>query len=233
MAYRLRLDPAIAERFPGYSALIVYAHDLANGPSDGASVAALRGAEGAAREAFGTEKASGHLHIAAWRAAYASFGAKPSRFPCSVEALLDRTLKGRDLPAINRIVDRYNAVSLAHVLPVGGEDLDQLVGDLTLTVATGSEPWDTLQEGQAVLQHPEPGEIVWADRGGVTCRRWNWRQGLRTQLTERTRNAYFVLDRLPPYSLEALHTAADELRAHLRAVAPECRIETELLGAQD
>jgi DNA/RNA-binding domain of Phe-tRNA-synthetase-like protein len=229
---RLRLDPAIAERYPGYNALIIYAYDLGNGPSDDDSIAALRAAEQGARDAFGGEKPSGHPHIAAWRQAYAAFGAKPSRFPCSVEALLDRTLKGRDLPAINRIVDRYNAVSLEHVLPVGGEDLDRLTGDLVLTFATGTEPWDTIQEGQPTIQYPEPGEIVWADPSAVTCRRWNWRQGLRTQLTETTRNAYFVLDRLPPFTLAQLHAASAALQTHLRAVSPGCRIEVEPLGAQ-
>jgi len=229
--YRLRLDPAIAERFPDYSALIIYAHDLTNGPSDEASIAALRAAEEGARASFGAAKPATHPHIAAWRQAYSAFGAKPSRFPCSVEALLDRTLRGRDLPAINGIVDRYNAVSLAHLLPVGGEDLDHLTGDLVLTVATGDEPWDTTQEGQPVIQYPEPGEIVWADSSGVTCRRWNWRQGQRTQLTEATRNAYFVLDRLAPYTLAELQAAGAALQNHLRAVSPDCRIEIELLGA--
>ncbi len=229
--YRLRLDPAIAERFPDYSALIIYAHGLTNGPSDSDSVAALRVAEEGARAAFGAMKPATQPHIAAWRQAFGAFGAKPSRFPCSVEALLDRTLRGRDLPAINRIVDRYNAVSIAHLLPIGGEDLDRLTSDLVLTVATGSEPWDTAQDGRPMIQHPEPGEIVWADSSGVTCRRWNWRQGLRTQLTETTRNAYFVLDRLAPYTLAELQAAGEDLQAQFRAVSPDCRLETELLGA--
>ena len=43
---RLRLNPAIAARFPDYTALIIYARDLSNGPSDDASLAAL----GASRE---------------------------------------------------------------------------------------------------------------------------------------------------------------------------------------
>jgi DNA/RNA-binding domain of Phe-tRNA-synthetase-like protein len=230
---RLRLDPALAQRFPEYSALIIYARDLANGPSDTASVDTLRAAESAARTAFGTNKPATHPHIAAWRQAYAAFGAKPSKFPCSVEALLDRTLKGRDLPAINQIVDRYNAVSLASVLPIGGEDLDRLDGDLILTVADGTEPWETMHEGQEIIAHPEPGEIVWRDNAGVTCRRWNWRQGLRTQLTERTTNAYFVLDRLPPYPLADLHQAGAALQEHLRTTSPGCQIEVELLGARE
>ena len=227
---RLRLDPRVAERFPHYTGLIVYAHGLTNGSSDDASVVRLREAEATAREAFAGIRPADHPHIAAWRTAFGSFGAKPSKYPCSVEALLSRTLKGQDLPAINRCVDSYNAVSLRHVLPVGGEDLDALDGDLVLIEATGREPFD-LPEGDADVSFPEPSEIVWADRRGVTCRRWNWRQGRRTRLTETTRNAYFVLDRLAPYPVAALEAAARDLIDQLGAVSPEATFETDRLGA--
>lgn len=229
---RLRLNPTVARRFPGYTGLIVYARGLTNGPSDQSSVARLRQAETAARAGFGEGRPADHPHVAAWRAAFGAFGAKPSKYPCSVEALLSRTLKGQDLPAINRCVDLYNAVSLRHVLPVGGEDLDALDGDLVLIEATGDEPFD-LPEGDAEISHPEPGEIVWADRRGVTCRRWNWRQGRRTRLTETTRNAYFVLDRLAPYPISALEAAAQDLIADLGADSPDATFETELLGAEE
>jgi DNA/RNA-binding domain of Phe-tRNA-synthetase-like protein len=227
---RLRLDPEVAERFPAYTGLIVYAFGLVNGPSDEASVGQLRAAEAEARVAFAETRPADHPHIAAWRAAYGAFGAKPSKYPCSVEALLSRTVKGQDLPPINRVVDLYNAVSLRRVLPVGGEDLDALDGDLILGFATGDEPFD-LSEGEAEISHPLPGEVVWADRRGVTCRRWNWRQGRRTRLTESSRNTYFVLDRLAPYSIADLRRAADELIELLAGVSPGAAFESELLGA--
>ena len=227
---RLRLDPAVAERFPHYSGLIVYAFGLVNGPSDEASVARLRAAEAAARLVFADQRPADHPHVAAWRRAYGAFGAKPSKYPCSVEALLGRTVKGQDLPAINRCVDLYNAVSLRHVLPVGGEDLDTLDGDLTLTFATGDECFD-LPDGDSETSRPEPGEAIWVDRAGVTCRRWNWRQGRRTRLTETSRNAYFVLDRLAPFTVEALRAAGDELIDLLIGSSPGARFDSELLGA--
>lgn len=226
--FRLRIDPRVAERFPTYSVLVVYAFGIENGPSDGASIAALRRAEAAARNRFGEQKASTDPHIAAWRQAFGAFGAKPSKYLCSAEALLTRTLKGGDLPEINRIVDYYNAVSVAHALPLGGEDLDRLGGDLILTIADGTEPFDATDGGET--ETPDPGEVIWADPLGVTCRRWNWRQGVRTRLTPETRNAYFVLDRLEPFGLDALAAAGDALIANLRATSPNAGIETELLG---
>jgi len=112
-------------------------------------------------------------------------------------------LKGESLPRINALVDTYNAISLKYVIPVGGEDLDQLSGDLRLVRA-------------------EDGEVVWRDDVGVTCRRWNWRQEPRTRLTEDTTNAFFVFDQLPPQN--AVDAAVQELIGHLEARAPDVRV---------
>ena len=199
---------------------MVYAYGLENGPSDDASIADLRAAEATAQAAFGDQKPSTHPHISAWRQVFSAFGSKPSKYLCSAEALLSRVLKGQELPAINRIVDHYNAVSVRHVLPAGGEDLDRLSGDLILTVASGDEPFDAAGGDGGEIEYADPGEIIWADPAGVTCRRWNWRQGVRTRLISETRNAYFVLDRLEPYSLEALDAAGQELITALRATSP-------------
>jgi DNA/RNA-binding domain of Phe-tRNA-synthetase-like protein len=232
MSYQLKIDPRIIEQYPGYTALIIYAQRLSNGPSNEYSTQMLREAESRQRAAFASEKPASHPHIAAWRQTYASFGAKPNKFLCSLEALLSRTLKGHDLPTINRLVDTYNAISISHMLPVGGEDWDQLTSDLVLTFATGNEPFDTVENGEQVIVHAEPGEVIWADSTGITCRRWNWRQCRRTQLTEQTQNAYFVLDRLAPYSSEDLMSAGEDLMRYLRDMSPECTITYEILGEQ-
>lgn len=64
------------------------------------------------------------------------------------------------------------------------------------------------------------GEVVWADDLGVTCRRWNWRQGRRTRLTEVSRNAYFILESLtPPYKAAALDRAVEEIAGGLTRLA--------------
>jgi DNA/RNA-binding domain of Phe-tRNA-synthetase-like protein len=63
---------------------------LVPGPSDQASDALLRAAEAAAREALRGRPAEQLPHVAAWREAYRSFGAKPQRTRNSLEALLRR-----------------------------------------------------------------------------------------------------------------------------------------------
>ena len=69
-------------------------------------------------------------------------------------------------------MDVYNATSVKHLLPVGGEDWEQ-------------------------------------------------------------RHVYFVLDRLAPYSLEALRAAGDDLIEHLKQMAPQCTLSSALLGTHE
>ena len=202
MNIAVHVSPEVAGAWPEYRAVVVVAEGVRNGPSDAASERLVANAEDAARQ-LGLERAADDPRIAAWRRTFSEFGSKPSRYPSSAEALLARVLKGGELPRINALVDTYNAVSLRHVIPVGGEDLDQLQGDLRLVRA-------------------DDGEVVWRDDLGVTCRRWNWRQEPRTRLTEATKNAFFVFDSLPPQ--QSLDAAVHELIGHLQARGAEAGI---------
>lgn len=62
-------------------------------------------------------------HLAAWADVFQKFGAKPKRTPCSADALRKRVLRDGTMPALDPIVDLYNAVSLRYAVPVGGENL--------------------------------------------------------------------------------------------------------------
>ena len=102
-----------------------------------------------------------------------------------------------------------------------------------MTLATGEEPFVTFQDGKEIVTYPDPGEVIWADSTGVTCRRWNWRQCHRTALTVDTRNAYFVLDRLSPYTMEALIAAGEALIEHLRKSSLNCTISYEIFNTEN
>jgi DNA/RNA-binding domain of Phe-tRNA-synthetase-like protein len=226
MAAAVQVAPQILDTWPDYMAVVVIAGRVGNGPSDEVSERLLADAERTVR-ASTLVRAADDPRIAAWRHAFSEFGAKPSSYPSSAESLVGRVLKGGSLPRINALVDTYNAVSLRHVVPVGGEDLDRLEGDLRLVRAAGDEAFDG-PDGT-----PRPGEVVWRDDLGVTCRRWNWRQGSRTRLTAATERAFFVFDRLPPLEPESLDAAVEELVGHLRARSPgvRVRIERPIAGA--
>ena len=223
-----RVDDAVYALRPDYRALLLAVDGIEPGPSDAASEELLLRAEASAREQLAAKPVEELPHIAAWRDAYKAMGSKPNRTRNSAEALLRRAEAG--LPRVNRLTDVYNAVSVLHHVPIGGEDLDRYAGSPRLLRATGQEPFETTVSGDPVLEHPEPGEVVWCDDAGVTCRRWNWRQAKRTQLTDGTTAALFILDALAPLTDAALSAAADDLVAHLRRLGPDVRVARRLLA---
>jgi DNA/RNA-binding domain of Phe-tRNA-synthetase-like protein len=223
------VDAAVFALRPDYRALLLTVDGLVPGPSDQASAALLQAAEANAREALRDGSLEQLPHVAAWREAYRGFGAKPQRTRNSLEALLRRAASG--LPRVNRLTDLYNAVSVLHQVPLGGEDLNRYIGPPRLVRATGTEPFDTVADGHAVVEHPNPGEVVWCDDAGVTCRRWNWRQARRTQLGQDTTTALFILDALDPLTDDALHAAAEDLAAQLARIGPGVRVVRRLIAA--
>ncbi|MDE2250468.1 MAG: hypothetical protein KGL25_03575 [Gammaproteobacteria bacterium] len=162
----------------------------------------------------------GEAHLDAWRTAYRAFGAKPQRTPSSAEALVRRVQGGAQLPRINAVVDLYNALSVRFAVPIGGENIAAYVGSPILKRATGHEAFDTIKGGSPCSETVPAGEVVWADERGVTCRRWNWRQGLRTRIDTTTTRMWFVLERLEPMPIAALLEAGDLLAATLRKLTP-------------
>ena len=166
--------------------------------------------------------------IALWREAFASFGVKPRVARSSVEALLRRCAVG--LPRIEPLTDLYNAVSVQHLVPIGGEDLDGYDGPPHLVVADGTETFDTVADGQPVVQHADAGEVVWRDDTGATCRRWNWRQGTRTRLSPATTRALFIIDGLGEGATDRVTAAADALEGHLRGGWPSAVVARRVLA---
>jgi DNA/RNA-binding domain of Phe-tRNA-synthetase-like protein len=211
----LRVTPEIFASFPDVVLGIVLAHGIDNA-SEGRSLEILRREEEAVRERLAGAQVTEHPHIAPWREAYRKFGAKPKDYPSSIENLVRRVLKGNPLPAINPLVDLYNAISLRHLVPVGGEDLDQVRGDILLAIATDQEA-PVLLLGEPEPRPPKPGEVIYKDEIGAICRRWNWKEADRTKLTPATRRAILVIEGLPPVGREAVNRATEELAEMIRA----------------
>jgi DNA/RNA-binding domain of Phe-tRNA-synthetase-like protein len=221
------VDNAVYALRPDYRAMLIAVDGIEPGPSDEHSEALLTAAQDSARRWIDQAPVDQLPHIAAWRAAYRAFGAKPQRTRNSVEALTRRAADG--LPRVNRLTDIYNAVSVLCQLPIGGEDLDSYSGAPHLVRATGDEPFDTVADGTDTLEHPDPGEVIWRDEIGVTCRRWNWRQCRRTQLNSGSRSVLFILDVLDPMTDDDLAAAAETLVAHVTRLGPQVRIAERLI----
>ncbi|QGU86912.1 B3/B4 domain-containing protein [Erwinia sorbitola] len=226
LTVRPSIDPAITAIAPQFRALsiVVEAAPIANAAI---GQEALR----AACLAVSPETpAWAEAHLAAWSEVFKSFGAKPKRTPCSAEALRKRVLRDGTMPAIDPVVDLYNAISIKYAIPVGGENIAAYKGEPRLTVAEGTELFDTVKEGEVVDESVDPGEVIWRDDKGVTCRRWNWRQGVRTRLDSTASQMWFILESLPAMPEEALYAAGDELIEGLQRMMPGAKIEKQLLS---
>ncbi|GAA1376533.1 B3/B4 domain-containing protein [Streptomyces beijiangensis] len=224
MTLTLSVSDEVRALAPGFTHLAIEARGLVNSPSTADSSALLDEAARRLAERLDGRAPHEDAHIAAWRETYSAFGSKPNRTRNSAEALAKRALADGGLPRINLLVDAYNAISVAHLIPVGGEDTDHIKGGMRLIRATGEESFVTVAGGERTVEHPDAGEVVWCDDEGVTCRRWNWRQGVRTRLTEESVNAVFLLESLAPMTIGELEAAGSELADSLEKLSPGARI---------
>jgi len=160
--------------------------------------------------------------IKVWRLAYKRFGIKSTRYRCSVERLVKNALADRPQPVINTFVDAYNAVSLTHVMPLGADDLDAVEGDLFFRYTRDGDTFLDMAggDGEEAGENPlKPGEVVYTDAAKVLCRRWNWRQDVRSLVRPETRRVVLTVQALDEGDLDA-------------ALADVCDLVTRFCGGR-
>ena len=144
--------------------------------------------------------------VQVWRQAFRKFKTKKGA-RCSIEALLKRSTGENPVHTINPLVDIYNSASLRYALPVGSEDMDTFIGDLRLTVTEGGDDFHLIGEEES--SPSLPGELVYKDDAGAVCRCFNWRDGERTMITGKTRNAFMIIENLEPERIDDLNAIMD------------------------
>lgn len=206
---RYEISEMVFAQFPGYARGVVLAYGVSNGESSAELVSLLRAAEASVRERLRIETVAEHPRIASWREAYRSFGAKPSKFRPSMEAMARRVLRDQEIPAINALVDIGNIVSLRHLVPAGGHAIDVIEQGMALRPATGKEAF--IPFGAEDVEHPLPGEIIFAEGDTVITRRWTWRQATHTLLVPATTAVEFNVDGLPPVPIAEVDEMCGEI----------------------
>ncbi len=165
---------------------------------------------------FPADKAQDHPRIKPWRVAFSKIGISGSKFPSSIESMARRILKGDPFPRINPLVDLYNSVSLKHLVPMGGHDLDTLKGNISLRFAEGWEPFTPLGGGETTVV--PKGELVYRDEEEVLTRNWVWRQCDKDKATEKTKNVFIPIDTLG----EVGRGCSEEIIRELSRSIPGC-----------
>ena len=216
----MRIDISeISSAFPEFRVAAVVATGLAIPPSRSPELSAsIAGREAACRAQWSGMELSAIPGIAVWRAAYRASGIKKTSYRCSAERLVNNALAVRPLPEINAFVDAYNAVSLAHVMPAGADDLAKVAGDVAFRYARPGDTFlDMAGDAGPVADPPKEGEVVYADADKVLCRRWNWRQDARSLVTSATTSAIVTVQANGAGDLDAAVADLDAL------IRPFCR----------
>jgi lysyl-tRNA synthetase class 2 len=191
-----RVSEVIFERFPSFRRGIVVARNMDNRGPSGELEALLK--EALAAAAAAPVDLATDPRAAVWNETYRELGCNPKKFPPAHLALLKRVQKpGVFLPFINKAVAVMNDASIRGVLPVGGDDLHQAGDILELRPAEGTERFTPLDSPDKT-EHPDPGEVIYvvAETREVMCRRWNWRNGFHTRITEDTEAMVMNIDGL-------------------------------------
>ena len=175
-----------------------------------------------ARERLGSQSEGQMPEVAAWRRVYSQMGLKPTKYRSASEALLRRFKREDGLPNLHPLVDLCNAASLAFALPVAVFDLHNVDEFIEVRPATGAEEYLSFQEE---IEHPEPGEIIFADAADhAHARRWTFRQSRRSVVGAGTEKVVIVS--------EGVHEQAGEdvpaLLAELRGAVSELWNEPEV-----
>jgi DNA/RNA-binding domain of Phe-tRNA-synthetase-like protein len=211
------VDREVFDRFPDFKRGLIIVRDVQNGLTDERISATLN--EEMTKKA-GTNPVD-HEFVKAWDSTYLTLGVNPNKFPPSIKSLLKRVAKSGSFPFINSIVALFNYISIKYLVPCGGDDVGKIEGNLRLGPAKGNElftPLGGTPLGSTTSEAPDAGEIIYYDDQAlnVMCRRWNWRNGDFTKITEMTKRLVINIDGIAPVPRPVIEEARDELARLLR-----------------
>jgi DNA/RNA-binding domain of Phe-tRNA-synthetase-like protein len=189
-----RIEESVFRMFPQFCRGIVTAAGIDNSRPSPELEALLREQEEKVRQNPAIDLAT-HPRLQVWKDAYRQFGANPNKFTPSIVFLAKQAKSGKPVRSISPAVDAFNIISLKHVIPCGGDDMDSVDGDVTLGRALSDETFAPIFKPEDV-EHPEPGEVIYVNRltKRVLCRRWNWRNADFSKLSPETRNLGINVD---------------------------------------
>ena len=221
-------DPVLFTKYPNTVGGVIIAHGLHNGDTPPALWADYTAEQQAVLARIGSKPLSEIESLAAWRRVFSSFGVDPTQYRSAAEALLRRLTKQGNIPSINLLVDLGNMVSIRYGLPVAIMDTAQVAESLTVRFADGSERFTTL--GQNTVEHPEVGEVIFADTTGlVYARRWCWRQSAQSAAQPSTTHAIITVEAHHAAGRESVQAALNDLHSLLTTYNPAAILTSAIL----
>jgi DNA/RNA-binding domain of Phe-tRNA-synthetase-like protein len=215
----IALEESTTRLFERYSAGLLRAHGLDR--IDGDALVAAQPVPDAS--GVKPDDVSGAPRIAVWRQAYRDMGLKSSDYRASIEQLVRRQLQG-GLPKTGLwSVDLYNIVSVRHLAPFGGYDLDTLPERRIAirAIDPARDHFTPLAQGKKGFALT-PSIVAYASGDEILCWAINHRDAAPTVLRAATSDALFVSEAVDEQGRAASRDALEELRAVLAAAGAQC-----------
>jgi lysyl-tRNA synthetase class 2 len=226
LAIEFSIDPQVAQKFSGLHIGVVEGECSANSFSDRSAFEELRKLTVAAVQ--DVQPLAEHPHVVAWRKAFKLMGLDPTKTRSSGEAIARRVQKGDSLPDINPIVDVYNAISLKHLIPIGGQDQLRLTGQVVLRFSRAGDRFIRL--GGTEPEELDGGEVVYADSKQVLCSKWNYRDCEPAKISSDTTKFVLFVDGAPGISEEDVALASRELSQTLDKLIKGCSTASRIVA---
>jgi DNA/RNA-binding domain of Phe-tRNA-synthetase-like protein len=226
------VEPAIWDQFPGMVLAVARADGIDNRAVNEQLTRDTARLREETRRGWSYENAQSHPRIAAWRTAMReALGLSSRDYQSSVESLVRRVIRGKEITSISPLVDFYNLVSVRHLVPAGGWDVDGLAGGaIALRRTTAGDTFVALGTTERIAV--EAGEVCYADVEELVTRHFVWRQAERGKVSPATSSVFLVSEVLPEAgteTAEAVRSAfADGLRSYFGVEA-----RTAVLGKGD
>lgn len=204
------IDKEIFQQHPDLKVGVILINGINNSKRVSGIESLLRGICAQRQKQYADKDLDTDPMVSVWNQAYGRFGINPRKNTPSIAALLKRAKSGKEIPHISALVDLYNYYSLKYFIPIGGEDIDWLCGDLNLAYTKGGESFRPM--GSIEVQKAAEGEIAYMDDGGITCRYWNYKECERTKFTRRTVNAVLMVEDLSKIHMDEFGKILNEIK---------------------
>jgi DNA/RNA-binding domain of Phe-tRNA-synthetase-like protein len=209
---KVSLKQDVLKAFPNASIHGVIISGLEKLDSSIANEWRLRALQEVANRHIPADRITSENEIVEWRDAYRKIGIKPTEYRSSIEQLLRRAVKGALPQTPISFVDLYCAISVIARAPIGAYDIAKLQGDIAVRFSEVGELFHGIGSNP---ERPVASTVVYADRAGIICWAWNFRDSLRTCLETGSRQALMFVDSSESASRSraqrAIHLLSDAL----------------------
>jgi tyrosyl-tRNA synthetase (EC 6.1.1.1) len=221
---KFSIEKRIFQTAPNLCVGVVVAKGIDNTHGNSTLADNLQAAVSEAKCKFGTQSAKEIPELLIYRDTLEKLSINPNKYPCSIEALLNRVVKDKGVSSISAVVDLLNTISITYGVAIGAHDMDTLLDGLALRYSTDEDVLDAFEDTSDKLKGEE---LIYASGNQIRTRRWIWRQSDLGRVNPDSKNIVFSIDGFQD-NRDSVIAARNALADQLESVFG-CNVKTGLL----